>query len=177
MKHKFFLFGFLLILGHAHAQYESFFGQQTWSYNIVYPLTCYTDDYENGLLGCSETFPFSFDKNIVVNIRDTLYYQGSNGYSYDPVYLREDTVCGRLYGRYGLDNYEKEYLICDLSLSVGDTFTLKNNIIDYGEHNLFWFYYEQEGSMRVDSISYPSGKKVVYMSLLSGYNHFIPIGF
>ena len=176
MKHKFFLFGFLLILGHAHAQYESFFGQQTWSYDIVYPMICYTDDYENGLLGCSATFSFSFDKNIAVNIRDTLYYQGSNGYSYNPVYLREDTVYGRLYGRYGLDNYEKEYLICDLSLSVGDTFTLHNNI-DYGDHALYWFYYEPEGSMRVDSISYSLGKKIIHMSLLTDDDIFIPIGF
>ncbi len=174
MKHNFILLGLLFLMGYAHAQYESFFGQQTWVYDIVYPITCYTDNYDPNLLGCSETFTFSFNKNSVVNLRDTLYYQGNSEYSCYPVYLREDTTRGRLYSRYGFDNYENEYLICDLSLSVGDTFTLRNNV-DYGEY-LFWFYYELEGTMRVDSISYPLGKKVIYLSLLTGTDNFIPIG-
>jgi hypothetical protein len=174
MKHKFFLFGFLLILGHAHAQYESFFGQQTWSYNIVYPVVCFTDDYDPNLLGCSQTHSYSFDKNNVMNIQDTLYYQCGNTYS-NAICLREDTINGKLYGRYGLDNYEKEYLICDLSLSEGDTFTLQNNF-SYG-HVFYWFYSSDNSIMRVDSISYPFGKKVLHLSLLTEEDMFIPIGF
>ena len=156
----------------AVAQYESFFGQQTWSYNIVYPITCKTDDYN--LFGCCNTYSFSFDKTSVVYIGDTMYYQGYNDYVYSQIYLREDSMNGRLYGRYPLDEYEKEYLICDLSLSVGDTFILHDNI-DYG-HELFWFQYEQEGSMRVDSITYSLGGKVIHMSRLTGNDFFFPVG-
>lgn len=156
MKHKFFLFGFLLILGHAHAQYESFFGQQTWSYNEVHPLICYTEDYDPNLIGCCITEIYNFNKDDTVNLNDTLYYQSTFYGPLYSVYLREDTINGRLYGRYYIDNYEKEYLICDMSLSVGDTFVLRNG------HELEWDYYG-DYEMLVDSITYISEKKIIYL--------------
>ena len=176
MKRIIFL-GFLFMTGWAHAQYESFFGQQTWKYNIAYPLTCKSpDNNDSNVLGCSQTCTFSFNKDSVMNIGDTMYYQGRDDhYIYASIYLREDTVNGKMYGRYPFDEYEREYLICDLSVSVGDTFTLENNV-DYGGHNLYWFYYESEGRMLVDSITFPSGKKVIHMSLLGDRDIFIPIG-
>lgn len=177
MKHNFFLVGLLFLIGYAQAQYESFFGQQTWSYNEVHPLICYTDDYDPNILSgiCCWTQTFSFNKDNRVNINDTIYYKSSDWYF--NMLLREDTVNGRLYGRYELDGYDNEYLICDLSLSVGDTFILRSNLM-YG-HVLCWFSYA-ESKMRVDSITYPSGRKVIHLtdlttshlSLISSYlNH------
>ena len=159
MKHKFILLGLLFLIGYAHAQYESFFGQQTWSYNELHPLICYTDDYDPHLIGCCITETYNFNKDDTVSLNDTLYYQSTFYGPWHYVYLREDSINGRLYGRYYIDNYEKEYLICDMSLSVGDTFILNNG------HELMWFSYG-EFKLLVDSITYLSGKKIIYLNYL-----------
>lgn len=143
----------------VRAQYESFFGQESWEYAAAYPVTCYTDEYDPDALGaCTETFNFSFSNGDTMCIGDNTYYSHQG---YISILLREDTVNGRLFARYSTDETEDEYLLCDLSLSVGDTFVLPSG-------SVHWGYYEQDMIMVVDSIGYPSGRKVIYLTLLVG---------
>ena len=140
------------VISPAQAQYESFFGQESWEYATAYHVTCYTDDYDPNALGaCTETFLFSFNHDDTLNIGGNTYYSNCHYFS---IFLREDIVNGRLYARYSTDETEDDYLLCDLSLSVGDTFVLPH-----------WGLYGIDFMMVVDSIRYPSGRKVIYLSL------------
>jgi len=146
----------ILAISPAQAQYESFFGQESWEYAAVYHVTCYTDEYDPNALGaCTETFNFSFNIGDTVGIGEDTYFYHQEYFS---LYLREDTSYGRLYARYSTDETEDEYLLCDLSLSVGDTFVLP-------EGSVHWGCYGRDFLMVVDSIGYPSGRKVIYLSL------------
>ena len=141
------------------AQYESFFGRETWTYDIDYLMTCYTDEYDPNVFNtCCATFSFDFHRDDTVKIEgNTYYYYQYPDYYYLPsVFLREDTVTGRLYARYGTDETDDEYLLCDLSLSVGDTFFLPDGTAHWN-----WFDYK----MIVDSVGYIYGKKVINLSL------------
>lgn len=163
------VFALLCALSPARAQYESFFGRESWEYAAAYYVTCYTDEYDPHALGpCTETFNFSFNHDDTLNIDGNTYYSYCHDdyFNYFSIFLREDTVNGRLFARYSTDEAEDEYLLCDLSLSVGDTFVLTSGSVNWG-------YYEENMKMVVDSIGYPSGKKVIYLSLLDcNYWHF-----
>lgn len=136
------------------AQYESFFGQEKWSYDIVYAITCKSNDYDPGLLGgCVVTFPYEFYIHDTVRIGDFLYQKER----FTSTFLREDTLNGRLYARYGLNDNQEEYLLCDMSISVGDTFVLNGSA--------HWSPYDEDRTMTVDSVSHISGKKVVFLSM------------
>ena len=138
----------------ANAQYESFFGRESWNYDIDYLMTCYTDEYNpNVFNACCNTYSFDFHRDNTVKIGENIYYYCQ----YPSMFLREDTVAGRLYARYGTDETDDEYLLCDLSLSVGDTFILPDGTAHWN-----WFDYK----MIVDSVSYTYGKKVIYLSFI-----------
>jgi hypothetical protein len=141
------------------AQYESFFGQESWEYATDYIMTCYTDEYDPYAIGsCNATFTFSFNERDTVRIGDYTYYYHQDYFS---IFLREDLVNGRLYARYGTDTTDDEYLLCDLSLSVGDTFMLPDGSAHWSLHG--------DRKMVVDSVHYPSGRKVVYLSFCDEY--------
>ena len=145
-----------------HAQYESFFGKNNWSYNIAYYETCYTDEYDPTLLGpCVFTSTFSFSKENTTLTDSTCYYVGNTG----DIFLREDTADGKLYAYYS--SFGQEFLLCDMSLNPGDTFSL-NLPYEYGNGIVF------NSQMLVDSVTIIGGKKSVHLSLLSGdvFNHF-----
>jgi len=142
---------FLFVLLNAHGQYESFFGRESWEYNIVYRMTC--KDYNPNALGaCCRTFSFVYHRDDTVRIGEKTYYKTN---SYD-VFLREDTVTGRLYGRYSTVETDDEYVLCDLSLSVGDTMVIPGGVLTvYGDK-----------PMVVDSITCVFGKKVIHLKAL-----------
>lgn len=168
MKKLITLFALLCALLPARAQYESFFGRESWEYAAAYYVTCYTDEYDPHALGpCTETFNFSFNHDDTLNINGNTYYSYCHDdyFNYFSIFLREDTVNGRLFARYSTDETENEYLLCDLSLSVGDTFVLSSG-------SVHWGYYEEDMKMVVDSIGNPSGRKVIYLTLLNGYSLF-----
>ena len=97
----------------ADAQYESFFGRESWKYNIVYLETC--KEYDPNLLGfCCMTETFCFSKSNKDTIAGKEYYKNYC------VFLREDTVNGVLYARYSQDEQTPEYALCDLSLFLGN---------------------------------------------------------
>ena len=83
--------------------------------------------------------------------------------------LKEDRETGRL--------YRDEYLICDMSLSVGDTFLLEGQCSSFlpgGEDD--WAYSPSDSAMIyrmiVDSVSYISGRKIIHLSLLDHKDDF-----
>ena len=168
----------------ASAQYLSFFGDSTWEYNI----TCISQppiDYVNNppeepnQLGVyCVTFSYRFQKE---HHADSNYWHGdcpaeeafvsvyNNTIDYGDaqVTLYEDTLHGRLYQ----GNHHK--LICDMSLSEGDTFVLKgicnNPCVDSPGD-----YYPWDSSLNLsfdiymlaDSVRYIYGRKVIFLSLI-----------
>lgn len=142
----------------AKAQYESFFGQESWEYATAFhTITKSTADYDPHLLYC-ETAIHHFTSSDTVTIDGKVYYNNSvDGYWARPVKLREDTLYGRLYS---LIN-GREFLICDMSLNVGDTFSLPVS----PDHN-----YNQTMRMIVDSVTFVNSKKVIHLSAVSEYD-------
>ena len=174
-----------LLLGilSVHGQYMSFFGDSTWEYRVTY-ITQPPEDYLNtppqepNQLGVyCVTFSYRFQKN----------HHPSYGYGTENEYmtvfdinqdfadylliLYEDTVHGRLYQDYGMSNT----VICDMSLSEGDTFVLDHvcsNSAPFEDPN---DYYPWDSSslqlsydiyMLVDSVWYSNGRKVISLSLI-----------
>lgn len=157
MKKTLILIAVFCTLLSAHAQYESFFGGESWKYDIDYLMTCYVNDYDPNVFNtCCETYSFVFHGDDTLRVGDNVYYHKALHYYYlDDVLLREDTVSGRLYGRYSTGG--EEYLLCDMSLSEGDTFILPNGSVHWNPYNYM---------MLVDSVSYVNGKKVIHLSLM-----------
>ncbi|MDL2262868.1 T9SS type A sorting domain-containing protein [Bacteroidales bacterium OttesenSCG-928-I21] len=146
-----------------HAQYQSFFGENTTKYNIFTP----SSSKNIGLWSTGETIEYIFIHNDTTIINDTVYYQAYNQY-----YLREDTVNGQLF-RY-VDELNKEYLMCDMSLEVGDTFSLPDWGTDARSCGLNirdWTYQEEGLEIIVDSIVYINGKKIIYFPCIENNIH------
>ena len=175
----------------AHAQYMSFFGDSTWRYHVTY-ITQPPEDYLNyppetpNMLGVyCQTLTACYCKN-------SHFYYGHGQYDtslYEPVschdhdddtysyawrigdVLSEDTAYGRL--------YEGPYLLCDMSLSEGDTFVL-TGLCDFFykevvfESNITHTYHIDtiHIEMIVDSISYIMGRKMIFLSLLDHQNDY-----
>lgn len=122
------LLALLLVAGgfcqRAHAQYQSFFGDSITEYSVGGGLTTYCDDYD----------PFFFNVqsyDLYLSAADTVTLN-NQWYYYFPYwggfYLREDTMTGQIF-RY-VPECNTELLICDLSLSVGDTFIMPHQSIE-----------------------------------------------
>lgn len=155
----------MLAVEPTNAQYESFFSGESWEYSIDYLMTCYTKDYDpNAFHMCSSTYSFLFHHDDTLTIGGNAYYylHDPDPFGFGRIYLREDIANGRLYARYDTAGDAKEYLLCDLSLSVGDTFLLPEGI---------WSV-SGDKTMVVDSVSYLSGKKVVHLTLVNGSDFF-----
>jgi len=162
MKKQALTLALLLALALAgRGQYESFFGNESWEYNVVYYYTCYTSDYIPDALGpCTKTVPFKFNRGDTFYIGNNQYYFFHLDY-HPQIFLREDTVNGRLYARYSSNEEDEEYLICDMSLTEGDTFVLYN----WALHDYYYFNWDK--IFIVDSVRYPMGKKVIYFSWIN----------
>lgn len=147
------LFAFAAVLiafSPARAQYESFFGGESWEYAMAFVPNMYSTEYDPNLLGCiTESYRFDAADTVSLNGYTYYYWQGPNLYK-----LREDTTKGQLYVHDGI----AEVLLCDMSLDVGDTFTLSvphPSGLQYG-----WF----DISMTVDSVTYLNGKKIINLT-------------
>ena len=148
------LIALLFINFSVQAQYESFFGRETWEYSTATrPIT---KEYNPNLIGCvTNTYHFSSSDTMIINGKK--YYNGSlGGHWPHPVKLYEDTLYGRLYALIE----DNDYLICDMSMEVGDTFKLPiplNSSNDYVD--TMW--------MIADSITFANSKKVIHLSPVS----------
>jgi hypothetical protein len=145
--------------------YQSFFGAHTTKYHIFTPLTCYVskiDSIDTDLLGCGGTFDYLITKGDTVMIGDTVYYNVG-------AYIREDTIKGQLF-RY-IKELNREFLVCDMSLNIGDTFRLPKYVED--DWGYYQYYYREEGEeIVVDSVAYINGKKVIYFSGIKDSPHY-----
>ncbi len=196
MKKTFVLIPLLLALLPARGQYMSFFGDSTWKYQYtlitrppedyleyppetpndlgVYCITrsaCFSKDdiFNTNLLPYSPQYYDQYVSSFFNSCHDhddeilADTWQGSG-------LLYEDTVLGRL--------FDIGYLICDMSLSEGDTFVHKGICSDWYKPHM-WF----EGpswdpilseiqidtiriGMLVDSVRYIAGRKNIFLSLL-----------
>ncbi len=176
---KFLLIPFLLLcLLNARGQYMSFFGDSTWEYHITY-ITNPPEDYVNyppeepNELGVyCRTYHFRYKKEHVSGVTNHFYphpwdYNAFPHFSH----LHEDTILGRLY----VDNI----VVCDMSLSEGDTFVLENPCLNwqvspvdsfsaewYLTHYPWFFDTIGDRHMLVDSVNYLSGRKNIFLSLI-----------
>ena len=156
----------------AKGQYESFFGQESWEYATAFhPITKSTADYDPHLLSCL-TDIYHYTSSDTVTIDGLVYYNSSvDGYWSHPVKLREDTLLGHLYSLIE----GREYLMCDMSLEVGDTFRLP--IMRYSDYNIP----EDTMLLLVDSVTFVTSKKVIHLSAISpGFSywwHFMEYGY
>ncbi len=148
----------------ANAQYESIFGQNTTQFNIFHePVSGYC--ITNHILQTGD-----FEINGI-------YYK-----KFGNIYLREDTVSGKVYMQ--IFNYSppfdpsRDVLIMDLNLQVGDTFSLHSD----------YYFISQSISMEcpniiVDSVFYENGRKVVRTNcnplhcIVSIFDPYTPLSF
>ncbi len=153
----------LLCLLNARGQYMSFFGDSTWEYHMVV-LNQLPEDYINyppeitsPLNVYCRTIVSRYDKNEYSNYPPGYICNTDHSDSlvwYECARLYEDTVYGRLYSR--------DYLICDMSLSEGDTFRYVSTGVWTGI----------PPTMLVDSVKYIAGRKIIYLSLLNYQNDY-----
>lgn len=123
-----FLLALLFVAGgvsqRAHAQYQSFFGDSITEYSIGAGLTRYCDDYDPFFFNVQSYDLYLSATNTITSNNQLYYYYPYWG----EFYLREDTTTGQLF-RY-VPTCDTELLICDLSLSVGDTFIMPHQSIE-----------------------------------------------
>ncbi|MDD2200236.1 MAG: T9SS type A sorting domain-containing protein, partial [Bacteroidales bacterium] len=158
--------------GQVKGQYESFFKNFPITYDIASYVTCYTDDYDPGILGGGvATNSYIIEENDTITYNDTLYYrchiQDYCLFYTDDFFVREDTSLGHIYRYY--PELHQEVLWCDMSLEVGDTFHLP--VID----GIPWYQYsynEENTDLIVDSIIYMNGRKIIYFPFLPYFSRF-----
>ena len=134
----------------AYAQYQSFFGDSITTYNLAGECV----SYDPLALGGSYTHHCTVNRTDTVRIDDKLYYRSD--YQSDWVwyysYVREDTTTGQIFWYHGYNGYTAEVCMCDMSLSVGDTFKVFEHL--YSPMNV--------PTIVADSITYMNGKKVIF---------------
>jgi len=118
-----------------HHAYKSFFGNEITEW---YGQTMDYDWNENHMLRTTAdtTFDGKTYKKIIfydVSLTNGNYYERSN-HKYD-FYLREDTTTGQLWCRY--PDEDEDFLIADMSLSIGDSIMLRNYDNYYDERKYY----------------------------------------
>ena len=140
------LFALLLMAGGVtvHAQeYESYFGADSTRLNVLqYCIDWVTTGH------------------MEINTADTVHIKGHDylhatprGFFFEnaELYFREETATGRLYRYFPMID-EEEVLLCDMSLTVGDTFYQISN-------------WGMAHPSVVESVSFENGRKVIRFAL------------
>ena len=138
----------------AHAQYQSFFGDSITTYNLAGDCV----NYDPFALGGAFMYYPTVNRTDTVRIDDKLYYRSDYIYDWYVGHalrscVREDTTTGQLFWLYRYNDYSVEVCMCDMSLSVGDTF------------RVFEPFYPPPmdvPTIVADSITYMNGKKIIY---------------
>lgn len=136
------LFLMLLVMKAQAQRYQSYFGVDSTRLNIWEILIDY-----------APTVYMTINSTDTTNINAHDYLQGYCDFYHDFIgyydtlfYFREDRESGKLY--WYLPNFNKEQLLCDMSLMVGDTFSYSDM---WGNHQAV-----------VDRISYENASKVIH---------------
>jgi hypothetical protein len=156
----------------AHGQYMSFFGDNTWEYNITY-LTNPPEDYidyppENPspLNVYCRTYRFKYSRSAA-NPESHYYFPLWHDINSFPhiVFLHEDTMHGHLFVQSDSPFEGAGTLVCDMSLNEGDTFVLKDPCFYPA---MYAWGYDTIGDrhMIVDSVTYIAGRKTIFLSLI-----------
>jgi len=152
-------FCLLLYVSSFGQPYQSIFGKEKTVFHIVTPITCY--DPNPNQLGCVQTNPFETTSKDTITING-LFYQIFNPSSYNWEwgygFVREDTMTGKIY-RY-IPDLKEEFLICDMTLNVGDTFQLPNISEPYPPFSDYW-YWEQGYNAIVKQIDTVESRKII----------------
>lgn len=146
----------------AQAQYESFFGGESWEYNICHLNEDIIDknigEYDSNLVWMTcTTDTYTYRRSNYSIIDEEQYFINDNQYS-PRIFLKEDIINGRLYAKYSESG--EDFLLCDLSLSVGDTFfcAVANSM--------------ENIPMVVDSITYENSRKTIHLTIVLDYFYF-----
>jgi len=201
--HFFTVTGFIALMFSTTAfgqGYQSFFGEKTTKYTFYHPVTPVSHGdgdndsvyVRNAILGFGCNYSRYFNKTDTITINNNVYYKnvtnddinnGSDSWiwcSYYGIpqklqcYLREDTTNGRLFMH--IEHFgDNEFLICDMSLNVGDTFGIPPA---QGFYDIYPVCSKMWGDeyktpfpgryLIVDSINYINGKKIIYFSHIVG---------
>jgi len=165
--------------------YMPVFPDDPTTFNVAVPVNCYSTDPIVDYLGCVIT-------QSITGPNETTMVQGKEykiftHYSSVGFYVREDTLTGRIYRYY--PELDTEVVVCDMSLSVGDTFRMPDVMdrVQYGPGSNYWYYYYSETNKLtvVDSVVYVEGRKIIYLKpfgtqgsnesfLFSGDDRFFP---
>ena len=147
------LLALMAVAGMTKAQdYQSFFASDSTRVNVYAEM-----------IDFCHTFYVTIRSTDTVSINGTQYVQGvphgkyGSLYGYMKFYFREEVATGRLY-RYFPIYDEEEVLLCDMSLTVGDTFE----------------YYDgwEMRQVTVESVSFDNGRKVIHFPD-SYYGHYL----
>ena len=147
------LLALMAVAGMMKAQdYQSFFASDSTRVNVYAEM-----------IDFCHTFYVTIRSTDTVSINGTQYVQGvphgkyGSLYGYMRFYFREEVATGRLY-RYFPIYDEEEVLLCDMSLTVGDTFE----------------YYDgwEMRQVTVESVSFDNGRKVIHFPD-SYYGHYL----
>ncbi|MBR6131387.1 MAG: T9SS type A sorting domain-containing protein [Bacteroidales bacterium] len=136
----------------------------TVTFSIASRMTLFINDndYDPYYLG-AESFPYSGCPSDTAVYNNTKYrlFQTPIGYN---MYVREDTSTGRIFRYYPASDIE--VMTCDMSLQEGDTFYFPFSPD-------FWYYeFEENGSVVVDSVTYSNGRKVIWFPTVSDGSFF-----
>ena len=164
MKIRTFLLLTLLVVAggftnRVHAQYQSFFGDSITEYSIGGNYVAYDPNFFG-----VRSYHYSWTHYDTISINGNQYFSINSPYpdwfQSDPhIYLREDTVYGRVY-RYNPE-FDYEQLTCDMSLEVGDTFVYPYSPLYFGFiENPFDPAFGPAFGI-VDSVWYENGKKFI----------------
>ena len=162
MKHNIFFKALVLALlvagsgicNRAHAQYQSFFGDSITEYSVGGRYV--TKDYDPYFFYV-KSYPIGLTKSDTISFNHQTYYFFENyyywGWQHSDVnlYIREDTVTGRIYRYDAL--YDREVLICDMSLGIGDTFYMPYSMMYWGDETAYRI------PIIADSVWFENGRK------------------
>ena len=140
----------------AHAQYQSFFGNNITEYDTAGDFVNYSTDHDPTWLG-ADTYRLTIRKSDTISFDGINYFVGRNDFVW-PVYIREDTTLGQIFRYKG----ECEYLVCDMSLSVGDTFYVPFT-------DMCWYSDKEPLPIIADTIFYVNGLKYIQFRTIYEY--------
>ena len=129
--------------------YQSFFGNDSTTINLYTVII--DGDWNSTFTICNkDTITINDNSYYFVEPRYMEYEYGYNTFWYaeETIYFREEQENGKLYLYIKNDDFEKEFLLCDMSLNIGDTFTLPS-FSDY-LHEVV-----------VENVLYEDGRKII----------------
>jgi hypothetical protein len=145
--------------------YQSIFGNEKTEFSVFIPFHAIKGTMKSDFdpeLGYGYTEHIFFNRKNDTIFNDQTYKIGDIYGTFkadEYAYVREDTLTGKIYTYYPRCN--EEWLVCDLSLNIGDTFYFH---ICEGDGIVY-----NDGYIIADSVLIIEGKKIIYFEDIAGY--------